>query len=220
MDRNVGRDGPRTCRRGLVSAGSREVHAPHRRDQGPIVSGFAISRRPRRAPSPLPGWVHQTDMADSSRTKHATQSANGLSCAGSTVAASSPGTYTGGVDMSAEARRRSSRLEFRATPGERDLIERAVAAQGVGITEFVLTQACQGARLILADRREFTLDASAQDAWNELNSRPARDLPGLRRLMARPSPFGGDGRVRVRKARAFTFKARRKGLSVPVGRAD
>ena len=120
--------------------------------------------------------------------------------------------------MSAEPRRRSSRLELRATPGERDLIERASAVQGVGITEFVLTQACQGARLVLADRREFTLDAREQDAWNELNSRPARDLPGLGRLMARPSPFGGDGRVR--KARAFKFEARRKGLSVPVGRAD
>ena len=37
----------------------------------------------------------------------------------------------------------------------------------------------------------FELDTAAAEAWEALNARPARDLPGLRRLMERPSPFGG-----------------------------
>ena len=35
----------------------------------------------------------------------------------------------------------------------------------------------------------FELDTAAAEAWEALNARPARDLPGLRRLMERPSPF-------------------------------
>lgn len=41
----------------------------------------------------------------------------------------------------------------------------------------------------LADRDRFDLDAEAAEAWAAINARPARDLPGLRRLMDRPSPF-------------------------------
>ncbi|MGH9056636.1 MAG: DUF1778 domain-containing protein [Acidimicrobiales bacterium] len=42
---------------------------------------------------------------------------------------------------------------------------------------------------VLADRDRFELDASAAKEWDALNSRPARDLPGLKRLMQRRSPF-------------------------------
>ena len=40
-----------------------------------------------------------------------------------------------------------------------------------------------------ADRTEFTLDADAWEEWEELNDRPARDLPGLRAFMRKPVPF-------------------------------
>lgn len=91
--------------------------------------------------------------------------------------------------MATEMRRRSRRLELRTTPEERELIERAVAVTGTDITEFVVTQASLAAQRVLADRPIFTLDAAALDAWEEINERPAHDLPGLRRLMRRPSPF-------------------------------
>ena len=45
------------------------------------------------------------------------------------------------------------------------------------------------ARRLLADRTEFVLSREAADAWEAINRRPARDLPGLRALMERPSPF-------------------------------
>ena len=86
-------------------------------------------------------------------------------------------------------RTRSERLEVRMTPQDRKLINDAVAACGTGLTEFVVSSLRMAAHETLADRTVFVLDAEAQRAWEELNSRPARDLPGLRRLMSRPSPF-------------------------------
>jgi hypothetical protein len=41
----------------------------------------------------------------------------------------------------------------------------------------------------LADREQFVLDADAQQEWERINSRPARSLPRLKRLLERPSPF-------------------------------
>jgi uncharacterized protein (DUF1778 family) len=88
-----------------------------------------------------------------------------------------------------ESRRRSRRLELRTTPDERDLIDRAVAASDTDVTDFVISNAVEAARRVLADRDRFDLDAKAAEAWDAINARPARDLPGLRRLMDRPSPF-------------------------------
>ena len=90
-----------------------------------------------------------------------------------------------------EARRRSCRLELRTTPDERDLIGRAAAASATGLTKFVVGSAVAAARHVLADRDLFELDPAAVGAWEAMNARPARDLPGLRRLMERPSPFAG-----------------------------
>jgi uncharacterized protein (DUF1778 family) len=82
-------------------------------------------------------------------------------------------------------------MELRTTPDERELIDRAVAASGGDLTEFVVVSAVDAARRILADREQFTLDADALIAWEAVNARKARDLPGLRKLMERPSPFAG-----------------------------
>lgn len=87
------------------------------------------------------------------------------------------------------SRRRSRRMDLRTTSEERELIDRAVLVSGTDLTEFVVSHASDAARRILADRDEFNLDASALEQWDQLNARPARDLPGLRRLMQRRSPF-------------------------------
>ncbi len=89
-----------------------------------------------------------------------------------------------------ETRRRGRRMDLRTTAEERDLIDRAVRASGTDLTDFVVTHASEAARRVLADRDQFLLDPSALDQWEDINSRPARDLPGLRRLMLRPNPFG------------------------------
>lgn len=86
-------------------------------------------------------------------------------------------------------RLRSERLEVRTTREDRALIDRAVAAQGSDLTEFVISNLTVAARRVLADRTDFRLDAEGAQAWEAINRRQARDLPGLRRLMERPSPF-------------------------------
>ncbi len=90
------------------------------------------------------------------------------------------------------SRTRSERLEVRMTPQDRKLVNDAVEACGTGLTEFVVASLRTAAHEVLADRSVFVLDADAQQAWEDLNARPARDLPGLARLMARPSPFVGE----------------------------
>jgi uncharacterized protein (DUF1778 family) len=86
-------------------------------------------------------------------------------------------------------RHRNRRMELRTTAEERELIDRAAIASGTDLTDFVITHASEAARRVLADRDRFHLDASALKEWEDINARPARDLPGLRRLMQRPSPF-------------------------------
>jgi uncharacterized protein (DUF1778 family) len=88
-----------------------------------------------------------------------------------------------------ETRRRSRRLELRTTPDERELIDRAASVTETDLTEFVVGNAVEAARRVLADRDRFALDEPARMAWEAINARRARDLAGLRRLMERPSPF-------------------------------
>lgn len=89
----------------------------------------------------------------------------------------------------ADARRRSRRLEVRTTPDERDLIDRAVAARGGDLTEFIVGTAVDEARRVLADRDMFTLNTDQLAAWDSLNSGLAGELNGVRALLKRPSPF-------------------------------
>jgi uncharacterized protein (DUF1778 family) len=87
---------------------------------------------------------------------------------------------------------RGERLEVRTTKDERELIDRAVAEQGTDLTQFVVSNLTTAARRVLADRTEFLLDPDAADAWEAINRRRPRDLPGLRRLMERPTPFASE----------------------------
>ena len=83
---------------------------------------------------------------------------------------------------------KTSRIELRAT--EDDLLDRAAAALGADRSSFLLTQGRLAAQRVLADREQFVLDTDAQQEWERINNRQARNLPGLVRLLERPSPFG------------------------------
>jgi uncharacterized protein (DUF1778 family) len=85
---------------------------------------------------------------------------------------------------------KTSRIELRASEQDRDLLDRAAAALGTDRSSFLLAQGRLAAQRVLADREHFVLDAAAQQEWERINSRPARTLPGLVRLLERPSPFG------------------------------
>lgn len=92
----------------------------------------------------------------------------------------------------ATTRARSERLEVRTTKDERALIDRAVAEQGTDLTEFVVSNLTVAARRVLADRTDFALEAQSAEVWDAVNRRRARELPGLRKLVERPSPFASD----------------------------
>ena len=93
------------------------------------------------------------------------------------------------VMPASNARARNKRLEVRTTEDERALIDRAVEVAGVDLSTFVVRELVAAARELLADRDHFTLSPDARAEWERINRRPARELPGLRRLMQRPSPF-------------------------------
>jgi uncharacterized protein (DUF1778 family) len=84
---------------------------------------------------------------------------------------------------------KTSRIELRATEDDRDLLDRAATALGTDRSSFLLAQGRLAAQRVLADRQHFVLDEGAQQEWERINSRPARSLPGLTRLLERPSPF-------------------------------
>ena len=84
---------------------------------------------------------------------------------------------------------KTSRIELRVTEDDRDLLDRAAAALGIDRSSFLLTQGRLAAQRVLADREQFVLDDDGQREWQRINSRPARSLPGLVRLLERPSPF-------------------------------
>jgi uncharacterized protein (DUF1778 family) len=84
---------------------------------------------------------------------------------------------------------RSKRIELRATADDRELIVHAAEACDMKISEFAMSHLVSAARRVLADRTQFALSPEAWTAWQQINDRPARDLPGLRKLMERPSPF-------------------------------
>lgn len=90
----------------------------------------------------------------------------------------------------ATTRARDARIEFRTNPEVRRLVERAVEASGTNLTDFAESSLVLAAQRVMADRERFVLSERAAAEWEAINSRPARELPGLRRLMARPSPFG------------------------------
>lgn len=91
--------------------------------------------------------------------------------------------------MPATAKKRTKRLEVRATTAERALIDRAAKASGTDVTTFVVTHLTEAAHRVLADRERFGLSSSAAAEWEAINRRAPRVLPGLRRLFERPSPF-------------------------------
>ncbi len=91
--------------------------------------------------------------------------------------------------MAGTTRTRDKRLEVRTTADERALISRAAEAAGTDVTTFVVAHVTEAAQRILADRDRFELSAAAAAEWDKINRGSARELPGLRRLFERPSPF-------------------------------
>ena len=85
--------------------------------------------------------------------------------------------------------KRTERIALRATEADKSLIYRAAEACERNVSEYAISRLVADARRVLADRSVFHLDDAAWAEWEAINGRPARDLPGLRAFMSRPSAF-------------------------------
>jgi uncharacterized protein (DUF1778 family) len=85
--------------------------------------------------------------------------------------------------------KKDQRFEFRTTADDRALFARAADAVGTPVSAFANDQLRLAALRVLGDRTEFVLSPVEAAVLEDLMSRPARDLPGLRVLLERPSPF-------------------------------
>ena len=81
------------------------------------------------------------------------------------------------------------RMTIRMPAHTRDLIDAAAASLGKSRSEFVLDCARQYAVDALLDRRVFSLDADASEAFAEALSAPIVPNPSLKSLLATKSPW-------------------------------
>jgi uncharacterized protein (DUF1778 family) len=82
------------------------------------------------------------------------------------------------------AKKRTRRLNIRATERQERLIRTGASAKGVSLTDFILESACLQAEQTIADRREFVISPRRWQAFIDALDRPAEVKPGLVRLFA------------------------------------
>jgi len=79
---------------------------------------------------------------------------------------------------------KSGRIELRTTAESKELLQRAAAATGKTITDFVLEAGLGAAERALLDRRLFRLDEAQWAEFHRVLDRPTTRKPRLRRLLA------------------------------------
>jgi uncharacterized protein (DUF1778 family) len=80
---------------------------------------------------------------------------------------------------------RSERIDLRMTPAAKRTLLQAAAVTNKTLTEFLLDTGLNAAFDALADRRVFQLDAKRWTEFMTALSKPPKDNPRLRRLLAR-----------------------------------
>lgn len=92
-------------------------------------------------------------------------------------------------DIAEQRAVRQARINLRASARQELLLKQAAAASDRTMTDFVLESAVLEAERVLADRRWFLISDEQWDEFQHLLEQPVRDLPRLRGLLAKPSPF-------------------------------
>ena len=84
---------------------------------------------------------------------------------------------------------RVERIEIRATAELKIALEQAARLQDQSLSAFVLSASRDAAARVLGDQTRFMLTTTQMSALNKALDAPARELPGLKRLFAKPSVF-------------------------------
>jgi uncharacterized protein (DUF1778 family) len=87
------------------------------------------------------------------------------------------------------ANRRTSAINLRAFPAQRELIDRACVATHKNLTDFILEAACREAEHVLCDRRYFVLDEGSFNAFEAALDIPLKENKAVQRLLAGNSPW-------------------------------
>ena len=78
---------------------------------------------------------------------------------------------------------KSERIEVRATPAMKALLQSAAASSHKNVTEFLLEAGLAAAEMTMADRRVFRLDDERWAAFQEALDRPVAAKPRLKKLI-------------------------------------
>jgi len=81
---------------------------------------------------------------------------------------------------------KTERIDVRATTLTKQLLQDAARASHKNVSEFLLDAGVTAAAQTLADRRQFVLDESQWQAFQEALDRPVQNKPRLRRLLREP----------------------------------
>ena len=84
---------------------------------------------------------------------------------------------------------RVERIEIRATAELKIALEQAARLQDQSLSAFVLSASRDAAARVLGDQTRFMLTTTQMSALNKALDAPARELPSLKRLFAKPSVF-------------------------------
>ena len=87
--------------------------------------------------------------------------------------------------MPATSHATDTRINLRASPEAKALIERAAALMGTTVSSFMLQNAYDAARRVVAESDTLTLSQNAFDEFVAACEKPAKPTKALRDLMAR-----------------------------------
>ena len=93
------------------------------------------------------------------------------------------------IDENTAANRRTSAINLRAFPSQRELIDRACEETHKNLTEFILEAACREAEHVLCDRRYFVLDEGSFNAFEAALDVPLNENKAVQRLLAGKAPW-------------------------------
>jgi uncharacterized protein (DUF1778 family) len=90
------------------------------------------------------------------------------------------------IDMATPPKRREDRLKIRLPAAAKRVLERAALSQNKSLSAFILDSGLTEAAEVLAERREFKLNAQQYDAFVAALDAPSKPKPRLAKLLKTP----------------------------------
>jgi uncharacterized protein (DUF1778 family) len=85
---------------------------------------------------------------------------------------------------------KTERIDVRASTLIKQMLQEAARASHKNVSEFLLDAGVTAATQTLADRRQFVLDASQWQAFQEALDRPVQNKSRLKKLLCEPGVLG------------------------------